>query len=943
MSPSDARRRGRRRSTISLSCAVEVLEVRALLSAGPSSSGSDISAPEVPGFKAVGLDVTAPAGIDADLTVASYATSGSIGVASATIDWGDGSKPTQGTIHDEGLANPVFDAGTISGQHSYAKPGKYTVAVTITEDGQAGDGKTVTVTSTATVADATPVPGAPITLTEAAGFAFTADRVATFTVGLPAVSADEYTAKIDWGDHTNASAGQIEPAGWPFAGPPIVANAAGSSAPNADPALFVPFLGQFDVNGGHTYAAAGSYTVTVTISDSAGHSAVVTATANVVSGPLVASGNPGPISSVAGWSLPDYTSLSTFTDYRFNGPTAPDSASYMATIDWGDGTSATPGTIGPLFFAVPAVKSGAVAMSPDGFFSPDQPNHPSFDVTGAHAYAKPGTYVVTVTITDENGDTTSATDTVDVAASSLTAQGVPVSAFPGQAFDEATVATFRDAAGPLPAVAYSATIDWGDGTSATEGTVTGPYWIYAGGPIGINDPPDPGGWLQVLGGHTYAQGGSYTITVTIDGPGGSTVSVTTTADVAPIVATGFDVAATTNVGGTSVPVANFKVPGPGANASDYTATIDWGDGRTSAGSISADGWIVVDPPAPTPAGTVELESAGTTGKGGVPTTDASASFTVSGKHVYTAAGKYAIHVTFTDSAGDAATTTSTATVTDEVLKAVPTSLTAVAGDKLAYATVAKFTDSVFGADTGRFKVTIDWGDGTTTVGAAVAIYPPVLFPQDPVIGKTAASQSGASGNGISIFPPPPWSGPTYRVVGSHTYATAGTLPIHVTITKLDGSTVSVDSSATISTPPPTATGIPGKPVVAGVATRGREVATFITHSSAKSSDFTVVIHWGDGSTPTSGTLKLVPPPSKNSGPVKGTTASSKGTSFIVLGTHAFAHPGTYVVQIAITGKKGATTKTTSKVVVIAPPKPHQGVPVKKGHPPVTAGKSGKKH
>src|SRR5262249_41786252 len=73
-------------------------------------------------------------------------------------------------------------------------------------------------------------------------------------------------------------------------------------------------------------------------------------------------------------------------------------------------------------------------------------------------------------------------------------------------------ATFHDANTPTSSLAdFTATIDWGDGTAATSGSVT------AGG-----------GSYTVDGGHTYRHLGSFTIQVHIDDDGGSTADATTT-------------------------------------------------------------------------------------------------------------------------------------------------------------------------------------------------------------------------------------------------------------------------------------------------------------------------------------------------------------------------------------------------------------------------------
>ena len=62
----------------------------------------------------------------------------------------------------------------------------------------------------------------------------------------------------------------------------------------------------------------------------------------------------------------------------------------------------------------------------------------------------------------------------------------------------APVATFTDSNTSAPAGSFSATIDWGDGSTPTPGNVTG-----------------SGGSFSVGGTHTYAAHGSYTVGVSI--------------------------------------------------------------------------------------------------------------------------------------------------------------------------------------------------------------------------------------------------------------------------------------------------------------------------------------------------------------------------------------------------------------------------------------------
>jgi hypothetical protein len=147
-----------------------------------------------------------------------------------------------------------------------------------------------------------------------------------------------------------------------------------------------------------------------------------------------------------------------------------------------------------------------------------------------------------------------------------------------------------------PTTAPSVTISWGDGASSI-GTV------------------DSSG--DVSGSHTYAEEGSYSGQVT-----GCVHTSTFTVDVAdaPLSATpGATVNGTPGQSFTA-PLVGFKDQNPGAPGSDFSATVTWGDGSQSAGTVSAGG----------------------------------SGFLVTASHTYAAAGSFAAAVTVTDRGGSQA-------------------------------------------------------------------------------------------------------------------------------------------------------------------------------------------------------------------------------------------------------------------------------------------------
>ena len=76
------------------------------------------------------------------------------------------------------------------------------------------------------------------------------------------------------------------------------------------------------------------------------------------------------------------------------------------------------------------------------------------------------TYPVTVVIHHENSPTTTVNSTATVADPAVAATAMDFTALTGQPFTGVRVATFTDPGGAEAVGDYSATIDWGDGTTA---------------------------------------------------------------------------------------------------------------------------------------------------------------------------------------------------------------------------------------------------------------------------------------------------------------------------------------------------------------------------------------------------------------------------------------------------------------------------------------------
>jgi C4-type Zn-finger protein len=324
----------------------------------------------------------------------------------------------------------------------------------------------------------------------------------------------------------------------------------------------------FKVTGTHTYApgtTAASLPVTVTIVDPSGQTAVANSTA-LLTTLIVATGTT--FTATPGKPLIGQP-VASFTDIN----PAANAGNITAVINWGDGQSST-GTI-----------SG-----------PDANNR--YTVNGNHTYATSspaGSYKVTVTIVDPSGQTAIA-DSTAVVATFISASGTTFTAVPGRSTTQ-TVATFTDAS--PSAGSSSAVINWGDGQTS------------AGQVIG----PDANGIYMVHGTHAYPASvskGSYAVTVTIIDPSGQTAVANSTAIISavsalnPIPATLY---LTAGVLGGPVTVGSFFDTNPNAAAGQLTASINWGDGNVSPGTVT-------------------------------PSSSSPGLFLVSGSHLYVAPGNY---------------------------------------------------------------------------------------------------------------------------------------------------------------------------------------------------------------------------------------------------------------------------------------------------------------
>ena len=685
------------------------------------------------------VDVSAAAGFAVtNVPVATFTDPSGVGPVAdyaATIDWGDGTAADAGTI----TLNPNTGVYTVTGTHTFATPGTFSMVVTITKAGLAP----AIVQPVATVSNAVPLNAQPVNVSAARTVPLNNVVVATFTDPGPDGPVGSYQAVIDWGDNTPSSTGTI---------------------------TYNNSTQTYTVTGSHTYDVAGSFTMTVTLRKAGLPDAVVQPVATVVANrALPAQGRN--ISVQAGAAFTN-VAVATFTDPGLDEPLA----NYTATINWGDTTAPSPGTI------TYNVQTGV------------------YTVTGGHTYFAAATYDATVTISKANTqDAVVPFTAVASANAGLPVSGVNVSAARGVPANNVTVATFTDP-GPLsPVSSYSATIDWGDNTPQSPGTIT------------YNASTET---YTVTGSHTYTTLGDYTMTVTVRKAGLPDSVVRPTATVvsrAGLAAQPVNVTAQQGVAVTDVPVATFADASGAGSVAPYTAVIDWGDGT-----------------APSP-GTITFDAA-------------TSRYTVVGTHTFAATGTFNMTVTIRKANTQDTIVTPVATVgtvgpAGDIVAGEPTTFTAVEGRPKGNVIVGRFTARNAAATAADFTATINWGDGTSSAGTIAAIPP---------------AAGGGGGGGA------PAPANQFNVVGSHTYANDGRYNVTVVVRTVanPGAGFTITPATRVAVTDAALSGVSRLFTAPRNGTFNGLVAQVIDGNplDTNGGEYQATIRWGDGTPTSTGTV-----------------------------------------------------------------------------------------
>lgn len=620
---------------------------------------------------------------------------------------------------------------------------------------------------------------------------------------------------------------------------------------------------------------------------------------------------------------------------------------FEATIDWGDGSAATPGVFGG--------------------------NGSTLSFSGEHTYARAGTYGFTVIDFIDGSLVATATGTITVApftsvGDGVTGTGVAVSAQTGTAASNIPVASFSGPGTTLEVGAPTATIDWGDGTTSA-GVVPaqdGDYWMAT--------------TIPVFGSHTYAAPGQYPITVTLSIGGNAVGSATDTATVAagaaenPLVATAPDHAAIAGAPNAFAPLATLTAPaGVLDTDSGLSAVVDWGDGTPAESEFAFAGWnngqtvamasgrhdyatpgtytytitftldgiatatasgsmTVSAPSGPIAQGTATDQSTAAglpsffgslatftipeaifDGSGGFTTSiawgDGSAPSTgipdlggaterIAGEHTYTQPGSYTFTVTYISDGqalGSASGTVTVAASSGPILQGQGTDQTATAGVPTLFQPLATFSAPSAAMTDFTARSTVEWGDGTTT---------------SAIETMDLTTQGGRTSDAVA---------------GRHVYAQPGTYTYTVTYTLDDSITATATGTITVAAGTgPVAVGQgTNTTATAGVPDAFYPLASFTMPKSVFMGGATnASFDWGDGSSPSTG--------------LSGFTWQFAGDQVVVsVGSgHTYAEPGTYTYVVSYI-EDGATLATATGQITVSAADPANPV-VTGSAPDVTA-------
>jgi len=818
------------------------------------------------------------------------------------------------------------NATGVTVSHSYADNGTYTVTLTVTDN----DGSTSSTSSAKTVLNRSPVASFTASAT-------TVNRTQVITFNASAsYDPDGTIVSYFWafGDGTNATG--------------IVAT--------------------------HSYANAGNYTVTLTVTDNDNAASSTFIVITVVNQPPVANFTTSATTVYTGDSVtfnasssydPDGTIVSYFWTFgdgaNATGVTTShsyvDNSTYTVTLKVTDNDGATdtkttnitvlnrPPVASFTSSATSGLTNVAVTFNASASYDPDGTIVSYFwtfgdganatGVTVSHSYADNGTYVVTLTATDNDGAQSSANVTETV-------------------LNRPPVASFTSS----PLTPYTSDIVTFNASSSTDpdGTIVSYFWAFG----------DGGNATGVVVTHSYVDNGTYTVTLTVtdnDGSVALTSAAKTVLDRSPVASftssppapytsdtVTFNASASYDPDGTIV--SYFWAFGDGTNGTGmvvshayvengtYTVTLTVTDNDGSTASTSV-GKTILDrspvasftssPPAPYTSDTVTFNASASYDPDGTITSyfwafgDGTNGTGMVATHAYVENGTYTVTLTVTDNDGSTASTTTVKTIWDRLPVASFTSSpsTPYTGDTVTFSASTSydpdgtivsyfwaFGDGINGTglttnhayvDNGTYTVTLTVTDNDGSVAPASTTK--TVLNRSPVASFTDTASTVLTNVTIyfnaSASYDPDGSIAVYfwtfgdgsnatGVTASHAYMDNGTFVVTLTVTDNDGSTASATAIETIMDRLPVAsfTSSPSAPYTL-------DTATFDASSSYDPDGTIATYSWAFGD---------------------GTYSADK------IATHSYVENGTYTVTLTVTDNDGSTASTSAtKTILNRPP------------------------
>jgi hypothetical protein len=258
-------------------------------------------------------------------------------------------------------------------------------------------------------------------------------------------------------------------------------------------------------------------------------------------------------------------------------------------------------------------------------------------------------------------------------------------------------------------------------------TPTPPTITWGDGTISAASYPTPPGYGALSGTYTYAEEGTYSGSVSWTDDCGSHLT-SFQMNVADATLSSSATSLTGQAGTQIVArVASFSDADPAGVAADYTATITWGDGAMSAGTISA----------------------------------LSGRFAVNGSHIYTRAGSYTTTIAIHDAGGANTTANGRATVSPVPIPVV-TGVNPVSGPTAGGTSVTIAGSSFTGTTGVHFGPNAGTNVKVLNSGQITAISPPGTGTVDVTVttpNGTSTTNSADLFTYIAPAPPPPGSSP----------------------------------------------------------------------------------------------------------------------------------------------------------------------------------------